>query len=147
MDICQSVLPSFFVRAANGQFDLEKSDQLVRLLVKMARHKLLHHVTDLHAQRRDIRRDGGGHDGPRTADPPSPDPSPSRIASGRELLEEFRRRLSADEREVADRRAEGSDWATIAAQLGRTAEGRRRQLARALDRVSEDLQIDRGLDP
>jgi hypothetical protein len=32
-DICQSVMASFFVRAAAGQFNLERPDELIRLLV------------------------------------------------------------------------------------------------------------------
>ena len=39
-DICQSVMASFFVRAASGQYDLDQPDQLLRLLVVMTRHKL-----------------------------------------------------------------------------------------------------------
>ena len=39
-DICQSVMASFFVRAAAGQFELEGPDQLRQLLVKMGRNKL-----------------------------------------------------------------------------------------------------------
>ncbi len=30
MDVCQSVLGSFFVRAAMGQYDLDNSDQLLK---------------------------------------------------------------------------------------------------------------------
>ena len=44
MDICQSVLASFFVRAAAGQFDLEQPDQLLKLLVAIARNKLALHA-------------------------------------------------------------------------------------------------------
>jgi hypothetical protein len=33
MDICQSVLASFFTRAAIGEFDLDEPSQLIRLLV------------------------------------------------------------------------------------------------------------------
>src|SRR5262245_60759327 len=40
MDIYQSVLASFFVRAAAGQYELERPDQLVRLLVTIARNKV-----------------------------------------------------------------------------------------------------------
>ena len=40
MDICQSVFASFFVRTAAGQFDIDKPDQLLRLLVAIARNKL-----------------------------------------------------------------------------------------------------------
>src|SRR5207302_11338874 len=40
MDICQSVLASFFVRAASGQYDLQEPNQLLKLLTAMARNKL-----------------------------------------------------------------------------------------------------------
>src|SRR6516164_6920798 len=55
-DICQSVMASFFVRAAAGQFDLEQPDQLLRLLVVMTRHKLTQHVRRHSAGRREYRR-------------------------------------------------------------------------------------------
>src|SRR2546421_7102544 len=45
MDICQSVLASFFVRAAAGQYDLEQPEQVIGLLVRMAQHKLAHQVS------------------------------------------------------------------------------------------------------
>jgi RNA polymerase sigma-70 factor (ECF subfamily) len=44
MDICQSVLANFFVRAASGQFELAPPDQLVKLLVTMARNKLTNYA-------------------------------------------------------------------------------------------------------
>src|SRR5579872_6883251 len=40
VDVCQSVLASFFVRAAAGQYDLNDPSQLVGLLVRMAQNKL-----------------------------------------------------------------------------------------------------------
>ncbi|MHC5541375.1 ECF-type sigma factor, partial [Singulisphaera rosea] len=39
MDLCQSVMANFFSRAAFGEFDLEAPDQLVGLLVTMAKNK------------------------------------------------------------------------------------------------------------
>jgi RNA polymerase sigma factor (sigma-70 family) len=57
----------------------------------------------------------------------------------RELLDDVRRRLSPDERRLADLRAEGWEWAEIAARLGITAEACRKQLARALARVEAQL--------
>ena len=55
MDICQSVLASFYLRTAAGQYDLEEPGQLVALLFQMARHKLAHQVNRQQARRRDIR--------------------------------------------------------------------------------------------
>src|SRR5208283_5128504 len=48
MDICQSVMASFFVRAALGQYDLNSPDQLLKLLATMARNKL---ANQAHGQR------------------------------------------------------------------------------------------------
>src|SRR5437764_11284884 len=56
VDICQSVLASFFVRAAAGQYDLHEPAQLVGLLTQMARNKLAMQVRSQHQQRRDVRR-------------------------------------------------------------------------------------------
>ncbi len=40
MDVCQSVLASFFLRVASGAYDLDDPRQLVSLLMKMAEKKL-----------------------------------------------------------------------------------------------------------
>src|SRR6516165_10749310 len=93
MDLCQSVLKSFFARAAAGQYDLGRPDQLVRLLVSIARNKVACQARRQRAGTRDLRRDV-----PLAAgewDVAGAGPSPSRVASGRELVAEFRRRLSA----------------------------------------------------
>jgi RNA polymerase sigma-70 factor (ECF subfamily) len=137
-DICQSVMASFFVRAAAGQYDLEQPDHLLRLLVVMTRHKLTQQVRRHRADRRDYRRLEARD--PAYLDGRSAVPSPSRLVAGRELLEEFRRRLSEDERRLADLRAQGCEWAEIAARLGGTAEACRKQLARAIDRVEQQLE-------
>src|SRR3954447_8804555 len=55
MDICQSVLLSFFVRAASGQYDLETAEQLLRLLTTMSRNSLLTQAGLQGAPRRDHR--------------------------------------------------------------------------------------------
>src|SRR6516225_780589 len=44
MDICQSVMASFFVRAALGQYELETPAQLLKLLATMTRNKLANQV-------------------------------------------------------------------------------------------------------
>ena len=67
-------------------------------------------------------------------------PTPCRLVAGRELLEAFRARLSEEERMLADLRAEGREWAEIAARLGGTAQARRMQLARAARRVERQLE-------
>src|SRR5947208_3012046 len=56
LDVCQSVLASFFLRTAAGQYDLEQPAQLVQLLVTMARNKLASEARRQNRQRRDHRR-------------------------------------------------------------------------------------------
>jgi RNA polymerase sigma-70 factor (ECF subfamily) len=138
-DVCQSVMASFFVRAAAGQFDLEQPDQLLRLLVVMARRKVARQVRLHRAERRDYRR-SGSHDPEYLEGRAAAAPSPSRLVAGRELLDQFRRRLTDEERQLADLRAQGFEWAEIAGQLGGTPGARSKQLARALDRVEQQLE-------
>src|SRR6478609_11654481 len=40
MDLCQSILASFFLRAASGQYELDTPEQLIKLLTAMARNKV-----------------------------------------------------------------------------------------------------------
>jgi RNA polymerase sigma-70 factor (ECF subfamily) len=139
MDVCQSVLVSFFVRAAAGQYDLDNPSQLMALLIRMACNKMAEHARFHHRERRDARL-AVAMDG--TGEPLASDPTASRVIAGRELLEALRARLTAEERKLADRRSAGQGWAEIAADLGGTANARRMQLKRALDRVAPELGLD-----
>jgi RNA polymerase sigma-70 factor (ECF subfamily) len=140
MDICQSVLGSFFVRAASGQFELKNPGQLLRLLTAMARNKLNSQARKQLSLRRDIRR------------VESPDQCESRlvatgeslstIVAARDLLQEVHRRLSPDERQLLELRNQGWEWAAIASEVGVAAETLRRRLSRALDRVVADLGLE-----
>jgi DNA-directed RNA polymerase specialized sigma subunit len=96
-DICQSVMASFFVRAAAGQFDLEQPDQVLRLLVAMAQRKVARQVRRHRADRRDYRR-SELYDREYLEGRAAAAPSPSRLVAGQELLEEFLRRLTSDGR-------------------------------------------------
>jgi RNA polymerase sigma-70 factor (ECF subfamily) len=140
LDVCQSVLASFFVRAAAGQYDLDQPDQLRKLLVGMARKKLLFQVRKQRAQCRDVRRlePITREDGTAVA----ADPSPSRQCEVQDLLHNFQQRLTAEERQLADLRAQGREWQDIAAAVRGTPGGRRKQLTRAIDRVTRELGLD-----
>ena len=142
MDVCQSVLASFFVRAASGAYDLEQPEQLVGLLVKMASNKLASRSRGELRQRRDIRRldDLGALELQRIQDAR---PAPSALLAGRELLEQFRANLTEEERQLATLRSEGLDWSEVAQRVGGKAHARRVQLARGVERVTQQLGLDR----
>ena len=140
MDICQSVLASFFIRAASGQYELQTPGQLLRLLTAMARNKLTSQARKQNAQRRDRRRvRSGGQDDDRFV---ASGQSPSKEFAVRDMLQEVHRRLSVDERRILELRNEGCDWTSIAAELGGSAEALRHKLSRALNRVAEQLGLD-----
>jgi RNA polymerase sigma factor (sigma-70 family) len=139
VDVCQSVLASFFARAAAGQYELTTPDQLLRLLAVMARNKLGHQVARQRAACRDHRRVEALTNG--ECDAIGSESTPSRQVAERELLLEARRRLSPDERRLMEMRGEGRRWEDIASELGATAEALRKKLARAIERVRQELGL------
>jgi RNA polymerase sigma factor (sigma-70 family) len=144
MDICQSVMGSFFYRAALGQYEVEKPEDLVRLLVTMARNKLTDQV-----RRQTTERRGKGitrRTDLAAIDVPGSEPTASRVASAREVLEAALGRLSPDERWIAEQRAAGRAWAELAAETGATPEAVRKKHARAIDRVSRELGLEDNSD-
>ena len=136
-DVCQSVLASFFLRAATGQYDLQRPEQLLRLLVVMARNKLASQARHSYVSRRDrdALREGraGGEE------LLAPGPPPSQAVAARELCDALLAALSEEERQLADRRARSEGWNEIAADLGGDPEALRKKLARALDRAARRL--------
>jgi RNA polymerase sigma-70 factor (ECF subfamily) len=141
IDVCQSVLASFFVRAATGQYDLESPEQLVQLLMSMARNKLASLARREHRLRRDSRRVAETQ--PEVLeDVVDDEDSPSEIVLRRELVERMRAELSDDERQIADLRVEGLGWVEVAERLGGSAQARRMQLARGIERAAEHLGLE-----
>jgi RNA polymerase sigma-70 factor (ECF subfamily) len=139
VDVCQSVLGSFFARAAAGQYDLDGPEQLLRLLVRMARHKVVDLVRHQRRQCRDIGRVEG-----LTAehhDLVAPAPGPDHALACREQCEQLLRRLTPHERQLAESRAGGHSWEEVAVAVGGTADGCRMQLTRAVSRVARLLGL------
>jgi RNA polymerase sigma-70 factor (ECF subfamily) len=139
VDICQSVFASFFVRTALGQYDLENPDQLLKLLTTIARNKLAHQAR---RERADCRDQGRVNRDAAVEEFPAPSSSPSPQVGARELLSEARRRLTAEERTLLERRSQGQGWSEIAAELGGTPDALRIRLARAVARVTRELGLD-----
>jgi RNA polymerase sigma-70 factor (ECF subfamily) len=143
MDICQSVLATFFVRTALGQYDLESPEQLLNLLTAITRNKLTNQANRLRAQRRDIGRVDAGGETDFLLDQAS---DPSEQASAREILQKVRETLEGEERYLADQRALGRSWKELADELGGTDVGLRKKLTRALNRVMGQLGLDDDTD-
>jgi RNA polymerase sigma-70 factor (ECF subfamily) len=139
MDICQSVLASFFVRVALGQYELEQAGHLVGLLTRMAQHKVADQARRQRAECRDFGRVAGVALADGVA---APGVSPDRQVALDDLLREFHSRLSPEEARLAELRAQGHGWDEIAAEVGEGAEALRKRLARAVERVARELDLD-----
>ena len=144
MDICQSIMANFFLRAAAGQFELETPEQLTKLLATMVRNK----VTDLarHAHRdcRDIRRITSDHI--ETYAVAGSVGTPSQIVARSELLEALLSQLGDEEQVIARQRADGHCWSDIANELGRSPDAVRKGYARAVSRALCVLGVDGATD-
>jgi RNA polymerase sigma factor (sigma-70 family) len=143
-DICQSVMASFFARLSLGQYDLDQPSQLAALLARMARTKVATRARRADVTRRDARGQGVHTLAVRAV--AANGPGPSDLVAGRDLLEQFLVRLTADERALSERRADGRSWSAIATELGGTPESLRKRLTRGLDRVACALGLDELLE-
>jgi RNA polymerase sigma-70 factor (ECF subfamily) len=140
MDICQSVLGSFFVRAANGDYDLQSPDELARLLVGIARNKLATQARRQSTDKRDYRR--GNAEISNQDLLPGDAPSPSRHFAAKELLNAVRAKLSPEELHLAELRQAGQEWAEIAVHVGDNPAALRKRFSRAMDRVARELGLE-----
>jgi DNA-directed RNA polymerase specialized sigma24 family protein len=140
MDVSQSVLASFFLRAAAGQYELRDPAQLVALLTKMAQNKLTMRVRREYRQRRDMRRNVPLDD--IQPEPAGSSSGPVQHVLGRELVNQAFGLMDSEVREMAGCRARGMEWSEIANQLGGTPDARRKQFQRAIERIAQRLDIE-----
>jgi RNA polymerase sigma factor (sigma-70 family) len=138
VDVSQSVLAYFLARAANGQYELDRPDQLVRLLLTMARNRL---ISRARSERRLVRNVGRLSTEPGALEQAiDARPSPSEILSRKEEIELLKTSLGDEEREVFELRSQGLSWEDVASQLGGTGQSRRMQLSRGLKRLASKLR-------
>jgi RNA polymerase sigma factor (sigma-70 family) len=138
-DIYQSVMASFFIRAALGQYDISGPAQLTALLTRIAKNK----VADL-ARRPERRTSVVPVAAPGLAGIELPDPTkgPASHVMWKDLLEEVRKRFTDDERKVSDLRTQGLKWDEVAAQLGDKADTAKKRLYRAVERIARELNLE-----
>lgn len=139
LDIYQSVLARFFVGIEQGNLEAADPEQLRRLLLTMARNKILDQVRHQHADRRDARR----NDVDETALAVAPDSqsSPSAQVETAELVAALRSRLSPDEEDLLNRKLGGQPWNEIATEIGGKPDALRKRLSRAVDQAARGLGL------
>lgn len=136
MDICQSVFGRFFSSASEGAIEIKSPQQLLALLTKMTRNR----VIDEHRKNTSQKRAAGGHAVPDAAELlVDADPGPRTQSALREQLDQVRARLEPDELNLLERRMSGESWAEIAQDFGESPDSVRKRLERALARVRQQL--------
>jgi RNA polymerase sigma-70 factor (ECF subfamily) len=135
-DFVQSVLGNFFVRLVAGQFDLDEPEQLIKLLVTMAHHRIVDKVRSPAVRKRSECASSvwsaftaSGH-------------TPSDIVARDEIVREVQGRLTQEEQQLVAQRDQGRSWKEIAEACGGTPEGLRKKLERALDRICGELGLE-----
>jgi RNA polymerase sigma factor (sigma-70 family) len=141
IDIVQSVLASFFARAAAGEYDLANKDQLVGLLSQMARNKLASAARRHYRRRRDARRVDYDDSALRSIAAHDAEGAAHDEVASAELMCALREELTPEERQLAALRAEGRSWAEIAAVLGGRPQARRMQLRRGVERAARKIGL------
>lgn len=125
LDVSQSVFAQFFSRASTGEYQFDRPEQLARLLVTMARNRLITRVRRERRLVRDVRR--LAVEQCLLEQVADTRPSPSEILSRKEAMELLKR---ANRRRVPDFRTSPS-WP----RLGRSRLADRRERARAANAV------------
>jgi DNA-directed RNA polymerase specialized sigma24 family protein len=128
-DICQSVFKSLFVGLRVGRFELDQPEQLRKLLSAMVRFKVATKARRLSVTLREIL------DEEEPREPVDSGPGPEKAVDDKDLLDTILEKFAADEVDLLVRRLHDQPWPAIAADVGGTAEGLRKKLARALERV------------
>lgn len=146
MDICQSVMASFFPRAMLGQYDFEEPQQLVALLITMAKSKVSNQIRHYRTQRRNVKRDLSQND-TGAEELTGLQPTPSKVIHAKELMDQIRQRLSKEEQQIVDLRQQGCQWNEVAERMGGTGDARRKQFQRVMKQLTRDLKLDDDLDP
>ncbi len=137
------VLASFLVRAAVGQFEIGDSDEMKKLLARIASNK----VADLarKPEFRDPHVPVGGAD-LSGVEPVAPGASPASQLALSELIQKAEQLLTETERPIAELRKEGLTWEEVGKRLNKSADAVRKTLDRAAKRIMLALGLESSTD-
>ncbi len=142
-DLCQVVLASFLVRAAVGQYEIADSDEMKKLLARIAVNK----VADLARKPEFLNPPlpvGGSEVG--GIEPVEPGAGPASQLALSELIQKAEQLLTDTERPIAELRKEGLTWAEVGKRLNTSADAARKALDRAAKRIMLALGLEGPID-
>jgi RNA polymerase sigma factor (sigma-70 family) len=145
-DVAQSVCRTFVRRMQGGQFTLDGSESLWRLLCAITLTKVRagarHHLRQKRGLDREVhlpassRDEGGG-----AFQPAAPDPTPAEIVEFADELDHLLAGLEEEDRRVVDLKLQQHDNAEIAEALGCSERTVRRILARLQEQFEKALGV------
>lgn len=142
-DVVQSVYKSFFLRAADGQFEFENWDSLWTILAVITLRKCGHKVEHFRAACRDVRREQAPiadiNESIASFQAIARDPQPSEAAALTETLEQIMQQLDEREQQILTLRLQGYSTTEIAPLVQRTD----RTVRLVLERVRKLLEVRR----
>jgi RNA polymerase sigma-70 factor, ECF subfamily len=140
-DIVQSVFRTFFRHAATGEYDVPEGEEIWKLLLVIALHKI-RDAGDYHrAARRDVRQTAGGSAYERALDS-ARGRDEGAMAVLRLVIDEVLDALPPGHRPIVERRIEGYEVAEIAEQLQRSKRTVERVLQEFRRRLDAQIRED-----
>ena len=144
-DVVQSAYRSFFVKARDGRYALQRSGDLWRLLVGITIHKLQHqaerHSAGKRASSKEQQAAGAEESGDGLANIAlAREPTPMEAAALADEIENILRRLEPHQRPILELRLQGHNQADIADQL----QCSERTVRRVLEQVKKFLSHENG---
>jgi RNA polymerase sigma-70 factor (ECF subfamily) len=140
-DVVQSVFRTFFRRAAAGHYAVPGGEELWKLLLVIALHKVRDIGAHHRAAKRDVRRTTGSIDTEAGGEAASArDNLPLTVLQL--TINEILERLPASHRRIVELRVEGYEVAEIAKQTGRARRSVERILQEFRDRLRAEIAID-----
>jgi RNA polymerase sigma factor (sigma-70 family) len=130
-DVVQSAFRTFYRRNARGEFHIDSSVDLWRLLETITRHKILKHVEKLGTAKRNQKRE----EYPEGDNVPAPVPTPEEAAIAADLIENALAGLGEDYVTIFNLRLQRHTEEEIAAKLNCTRSSVRSRLNRIRERL------------
>ena len=139
VDVCQSVLSSFFFRLTAGDFELATEADMRHLLFAIAKRKFLMLHRHESAGKRSRENTCSLSNVPELAARDSCDPC-SQVTCV-ELMSEVAKRMPKHEHELLERRLDGQTWSEIAIVFSEDKIVLRKRLSRAMKKVALELGL------
>jgi len=136
-DIVMSAYRSFFIRTRDGQFTLQRSGDLWRLLVSITMNKLHRQVRHHQANKRSVAAEASDIQSDQLFDR---EPRPEEVVEIADQLEFLMAQLEPFARRVLELRLQEEDLAAIASETGRSERTVRRTLADIREKFRRRLE-------